>query len=417
MAMSANEEHPASRNLAKPTERSAAPAAPVLDGDGAPPPPADAYEAVAHHAKRGALLDLAAEVFARMFAAHAAWPDGALARARAAELGLEREACATPFGNALDVLERGPEDAAERTLAGALCAHAAWRTDPSDDAAPKMAERILWLAAHTPFDALGWIERAEERRRPWAALGAAIRTGGADRGARAVGCAALVAAQDARAHAVASELASSIGDPLLAAMLSQAAVAGAREAFSGAIAPVPRRAWVTVLLGVTGLLLVVTLVRLVLGWALSYETPAQVEVSADAVTVHWRTRLLGRTLRERKVTLPTGGLASVTREVRFPSLFVYVGLIALVAGSTCGLSLLVDGARAASPSLVGVGLGIVLAGVALDFVLGSALPGVRGRCRVLLVPRKGRALCVDGVEPAKADKALARLRGAPGLPT
>jgi hypothetical protein len=45
----------------------------------------------------------------------------------------------------------------------------------------------------------------------------------------------------------------------------------------------------------------------------------------------------------------------------------------------------------------------------VDFVLSSIVPGVRGRCRVLLVPRSGRRLCVGAVDVRAADAMLARL--------
>jgi hypothetical protein len=52
---------------------------------------------------------------------------------------------------------------------------------------------------------------------------------------------------------------------------------------------------------------------------------------------------------------------------------------------------------------------IVILGLAVDFVLTTIVPGVRGRCRVLLVPRSGRWLCVGDVDLQAADAMLGRL--------
>jgi hypothetical protein len=65
--------------------------------------------------------------------------------------------------------------------------------------------------------------------------------------------------------------------------------------------------------------------------------------------------------------------------------------------------------RAASPSLLGAGLVIMILGLAVDFVLSSIAPAASGRCRVLLVPRSGRRLCVGGVDIQSADAMLSRL--------
>ncbi|MCC6648204.1 MAG: hypothetical protein IT374_21865 [Polyangiaceae bacterium] len=123
-----------------------------------------------------------------------------------------------------------------------------------------------------------------------------------------------------------------------------------------------------------------------------------------------RAVLLGRTVRESEHVLPVASLAQVTRDVRFPRLALYGGLLALALGSWLGVSLFVDGARAASPSLLGQGALLVAAGVAVELAVTSLWPGARGRCRVVFVPRRGRALCVGGLDVDAAERALSALR-------
>ncbi len=97
------------------------------------------------------------------------------------------------------------------------------------------------------------------------------------------------------------------------------------------------------------------------------------------------------------------------REVRFPRLGLYAGLLALAMGTYVGVGAFVDGARVASPSLLAWGLLFVAAGIAIDLVLSSVRFGAKGKCRIVLLPRKGRVVCIGGVDPQRADAALASL--------
>ncbi len=182
------------------------------------------------------------------------------------------------------------------------------------------------------------------------------------------------------------------------------------EPVAGELSSPPRGPLATVLLAVTGLLLLLPAAQLVGRLALGYRRPAVVSLSDEGgVRVKARTELLGRTLRERDVLVPRAALMRATRDVRYPSLAMYAGLLALAIGSYLGVAAFVDGVRAASPSLLATGLAIVALGLGLDFVLSSLAPGARARCRVLFVSRNGVALCVGGVEAKRADALLARL--------
>lgn len=210
------------------------------------------------------------------------------------------------------------------------------------------------------------------------------------------------------AHAVAC-------DPGLAARLLQpgekpATPAATLSPVVGELTPAPRGPVATGLLAFTGILFVAHAGRLLGRWVLAYRRPAEMTLSEDGgVRVHWRTELLGRTLRDRSVVVPRAGLARATRDVRYPSLALYAGLLALAVGSWVGVAAFVDGVRAASPSLLAWGLAIVALGLGIDFGLSSLAPGARGRCRLLVVPRDGSRLCIGDVDTARADAVLARL--------
>jgi len=174
--------------------------------------------------------------------------------------------------------------------------------------------------------------------------------------------------------------------------------------------PSPRSSFAAVLLALSGVSFLLHVARITGRVALAYRRPAEVRLTGDGgLRVTWRVELLGRTLSERDVVVPASGLARATREVRYPRLKLYAALLALVTGTYVGMRALVDGFRAASPSLILGGLFVIALGLALDLALTSITPGARGRCRVLFVPRVGRALCVGAVDIGSADMLLTRL--------
>src|SRR5260221_1953054 len=157
---------------------------------------------------------------------------------------------------------------------------------------------------------------------------------------------------------------------------------------------------------ITGILLAIELGRVVARHVLVLRRPTVVRLTPAGIVITGETFLVGKRLREHTTVIPSGGLVRATREARYPSLPMYVGLMALALGSYLGVGLFVDVARAASPSMLWTGLLLALIGVGLDFALSSLLPRRRGKSRVVLVPRRGPVLCVAGVDPARADLLL-----------
>jgi hypothetical protein len=345
----------------------------------------------------------------------------------AAEMRLGRDQAGTPFGNALDVLQRGPEDDAERALVCALAAHVVALHPPRNhDEETRLASDLLWLATYTHFDATGLIDRAlgEDAADLWNAIAERIRRvdQGAlpelGRGEALVGGVALASSRARAAVEQAAALAADVRDRKLARVLLHApAVGEPMEPLVGELAPAPRGPLATTLLAMTGMLLVVHAARLFGKVALAYKRPARVtsleELEGGGVRVHWRVELLGRTLRDRDVVVPRAALVRATREVRYPRIALYAGLLSLAVGSYVGISAFVDGVRTASPSLLASGFAIIALGLALDFVLTSAWPSARARCRMIFVPRDGDTLCIGDVSASHADAILARLARAP----
>jgi hypothetical protein len=378
-----------------------------------------AYQALSQHTRIADLAAITGAVMTSTVAARRMEHPAHQVKKLAGERRIAREDAATSFGNALDVLERGPESDAEGALTRALAAHAlALRPPEEGTGLDGTAAELLWLAANTPFDATGLIDRAlgERAAGVWDAIADRIRRfdrgslPAHGRGEALVAAVALSSSSAPSASRLASALAAEAHDQKLARVLGARVGGDPLEPVLGQMAPGPWGAAATTVLAMTGILFVVRASSLFGSLALAYKRPAQIVLADDGgVRVRWRIEMLGRTLRDRDVLVPRAALVRATREVRYPRFAFYAGLLALAVGSYLGMSAFVDGVRSASPSLLAAGLAIAALGVALDFVLTSVAPGARGRCRILFVPRDGRELSIGGVDVRRADALLARL--------
>jgi hypothetical protein len=378
---------------------------------------ARAYDALSKHPRLRDLALLTRAVVREAAQARRTQPSADRVRQVASELQVDAEAASSPLGNALDVLLRGPEDPAERSLANALWAHAIAVEPPGGrDQEDRLASDLLWLAAHTAFDATGLLDAAlgEASDGMWDAIGQLLRRydDGAlppvERGEALVGAIAIAASSAQSARRLAAALAIEARDEKLAFVLAHSSKTS--EPIFGEMAPVPRGLLASAALGLSGISLLLRAARALRRVALAYRQPAEVALSPTGdIRVRWRTELLGRTLGDRDVLVPRSALLRATRDVRYPRLAFYAALSALALGSYVGLGAFIDGVRAASPSLLATGLGLVAAGLALDFVFTSVVPGARGRCRLVFTARDGKPLCIGGVEIASADALLARI--------
>lgn len=349
--------------------------------------------------------------------------------------GLKVEDAETSFGNAIRALERGhgePAGSAARVLLSTLLARGVALSPPSGaEAEGRVAEALLWLSVHTTVDALPALDAAMGERAAglWRAVADRVRRADAGglpelgRAGAVIGASALRMSTSLAAREQVAELAEEARDPVVRALLragiapekadaapdSARALGGEAAQVAGELVPAPRGPVQLVLLAVTGILLVLRVGRLVGQLLLRYRRPAELSVTPRGLTVRTRTELFGRTLREREMHIPVEALLRAIREVRYPRLGLYAGLVALGLGTYVGVSLFIDGARAGSPELLGMGALVLALGAALDFGLSHLSAGRKGRCRVVIVPRKGPALAVGGADPAVADAALGRL--------
>jgi hypothetical protein len=325
----------------------------------------------------------------------------------------------TPWGNAWEILQYGAKSAEQVALVRTLLAIGLRQQFPSTpEQEQAAAAMLLWLAAHTSCRAFEPLELVlgDGSRALWHAVGNVLEDatrGGADFGRteRLIAAVSLREAKAPSARDVARDVSARLDDPLLMSVLATSEATGPLQALVGELSPAPKNPWVTAVLALTFVLAIAHTSRLVARYVFAYKRPAKLVLSPRGLELTSHVELLGRTLRERATLVPLSNLASVTREVRFARLGMYAGLVALVIGSYVGMGLFIDGVRVpgGSATLLGLAAVFIVLGLAIDFALSSLSDSVKGKCRILVVPRKGRAVCVGALRPAEADAVLASI--------
>lgn len=320
----------------------------------------------------------------------------------------------TPYGDLTELLGRPPVTDTERWALSALLALSL----ASDARRADTADALAWLAARTDLDALSLLDEAlghdaEELWQRLATLARAPQEFSLGRGEALAAAAALSHSKNPAAQRSAQELGSLTTDPLLLAVLATGKEEGP-AALQGELTAAPRHPALTALLGLTGVLAVCWVARLIGRLALAYRRPARVRLTHQGLRLEYRTELLGRVLRDREVVVPIEQLAEVTREVRFARAGLYAGLVALTIGIYAGAGLFIDGVRVpgGSFSLIGLAALLILVGLLLDFGLSSLTDGIQGKCRLVVKPQKGPRLCVGSLDPQSADAMLMQLTAA-----
>lgn len=298
-----------------------------------------------------------------------------------------------------------------------LGASAAWPNPPSSGA--DLAQCLLWLETYTGLRCLSAsstvFDGARQRQLGEAILGLLTSGSGETREARrprlsvaelAVGRSWLASSDVPECADLvrrAREMPSVPPAPLSRGDLDQP--------ISGDLGPRPRHPVTLVLFAITGILFLLRAGRALGRWVLRVRTPTSLWISDRGLELFSRQEVLGRVLRERRVVVPIEDIRSVEREVRFPRFGLYAGLLALALGTLLGTRLFVDGLRVAGLSfpLIAIGLVCIVLGVALDMALSGLSDSVRGRCRLLVQPRRGRGWAVGDLDASGVDRLLTEL--------
>lgn len=325
----------------------------------------------------------------------------------------------TPFGNLLGVLDRGAQTPVEWSLLGAALALSVARQWPTLRAAegPSTQERellanVAWLAANTGCNAWTFLALDETASEGplWHYVDECLDGfGAAEQLALAVG---LMEGGSEPALQLKANWLERTGNPSLVSLLETGTTS---DWLVGHVRRGPRPGWVWALQALSGYLLVKAMVGLFTRYVLWSRQEARVRVSPRGLEVISRQHLLGKPFKERRELIPLSELRELSRETRYRGMLLYVGLACLLVGSFLGTGLLLDGLRVpgTSPSLLTVGLGLLVVGVGVDFWLSRWTTVVQGRGTLRVQPQRGRGYLIselDASGPEELVERVARLR-------
>ncbi len=181
---------------------------------------------------------------------------------------------------------------------------------------------------------------------------------------------------------------------------------GAGMELVGGYAGRPLPAVARVLLFATGLIVVVSAVRLALRFLLGLRREGRVRLEDGRVVVESAHFMLGKQMRHVRRTFGPEGLLSVAREVRYPSLYLYVGMFALTFGALTGTIAFLDGTLAGFEDWVRIGLLLILGGLVVDFLFAVIAVTRPGRTTLSLTFAPRTTVRILGVDQGRADSFL-----------
>lgn len=385
---------------------------------------------IREHAHGDALGALALDVLSRQAEGKLLFAGRDFVEKRAAEHRVTREHAQTSAGNLLGVLERGPETPTERATVIAFAVHGFGERLASsavEDAPSQLARFVRhadWLELATPYSVLPFVDAvlpADRAARVWAEVAQAIvddagQDGGSHPQVRARNAARL------------SALASSGSDAArtgLAAVTETTAIDAATRAIATSLRGGERSAGAATIRGRVARSSgsgVLSILRWMSGWALAawalrgigsllgVRREAEMTLGARGIEVREERFVLGRKVGESVSTVAMGSILEAGRAVRYPSLHLLLGVIALSFGLLFGGLVLFDGARSGELTLMLAGAALALGGAGLDLALDVLGPGRRARVTVDLAVHRGRVLHIDRVRLEDADRFLGALR-------
>ncbi|MBX3270292.1 MAG: hypothetical protein KF729_08520 [Sandaracinaceae bacterium] len=392
-----------------------------------------AIEALLASEHRAPLAALARDVLGSQAEGRALFAGAKLAKTKAEEHGVTHELAETSAGNLLGVIERGPKTPLERALVAAFAV--AGLDDAlaaTEDDAHAVVFRFVrgadWLEVSSEYAVYALVDRVlreEHARLVWSELaqrvvGEAAGRDGDRAEVRARNAARLTALASSRAPSAVEALrsvirSSALDEPtrLLASTLAGdgADLPAVGVSVTGRLGRAPGRGLRELVRLATGWALVSWALRGV-AFLLGLRSEAELKFDGKQLDVRTRVSLLGRTVREAEETWRLDALEGASRRVRYPSLHLLVGALALSAGVLAGSLVLFDGVRSGELVLVSIAAAMVLAGAGLDLALDVLWSGQRGRVSVEVAPRSRRALRLTSVPLEQADAFLRALRGA-----
>ncbi len=163
---------------------------------------------------------------------------------------------------------------------------------------------------------------------------------------------------------------------------------------------------VRVIMALTGLSLVVGLVKLFMRWVLGFKREGRVVVEAGDLSVEETTRFAGREIKSARERFGKAEVVSARLETRYPYLPTLVGLAGLGLGVVLGLLWLLDGIQGEFTPWILAGVGALLLGVALDLAMTAVASSMPGRTTVVLRLPERRVVRLVGCDPEVAERVV-----------
>lgn len=411
-------------------------AAPMGSRSSRPPGDDVAIEKIAaearEHPHKGPLGALAFDVLSRQAEARVLFAGREFVDKRASEHGVTRENAGSAHGNLRTILERGPETDTERALVatfalvGLDARYARSSEEERTTLVDRFARHVDWLEVATPYTVWNLVDRVVSvalARAFWDEVAQSVVDDAgergrvaATRGRNAARITALASSGSAAAQEALQKIGASRLDAVTRGVLGAISGGGAKPAdkaarVAGTMRTPRPRGVMRVLALVSGFALIGWAIRGVLRLA-GIRREAELALAGTDLEVRERRFAFGRTVRERSDRVALTAILTAGREVRYPSVHLYVGAIALAIGVLVGGTWIFEGARSGELVLLTIGASLLLGGALLDLALDVLVPASRGRVSVELALHRGRRVRVDGIALDDADRFLDAIRAA-----
>jgi hypothetical protein len=141
-------------------------------------------------------------------------------------------------------------------------------------------------------------------------------------------------------------------------------------------------------------------------WVFSFKRPGTLSLEGESLRLVGHSEVLGRTLKTWDVRMPVRELVELRKESRFPHAPAALSIAGLLLGVLVGAKKVFEGLGAKWFPVVAIGVGWILAGVALELVLRALWPGLAGRTRLTVRTKDSRALELENVSSDELDRLL-----------
>ncbi len=165
-----------------------------------------------------------------------------------------------------------------------------------------------------------------------------------------------------------------------------------------------------ILLGVTGLSLVIGLWRVFARLALGGRQRGKLTLEPGQLVLEEEAHLLGRPTRTSRETFARASVLSVKLDTRYPYLVTLAGLAGLGVGVIAGIFFLLDGLQGEFTPWIVTGVGLLVGGVALDLGLTTLASSMPGRTSLVVQLPSQRTVRLLNCDPEQAARVVSWLQ-------